>query len=114
MRGGELRCVWAACLLPIALVASGCADNALEAPTGREVKWGAHGYLGQVVSAGGAPANEESLKKHMRGLRASVQYDCNIDPNNIEASFVSQRDNEPLVVLYGQGIGSISGDSKQV
>jgi hypothetical protein len=50
----------------------------------------------------------------MRGLRASVQYDYQIDPNNIDASFVSQRDNEPLVIMYGQGVGKISGDSKQV
>jgi len=47
-------------------------------------------------------------------LRASVQYDYQIDPNNIDASFKSDRDNEPLVVIYNKWIGKISGDSKHV
>jgi len=99
----------------VAIAASGCGgDDALNSPTALKMKGLANAYLDKVVGAGGAPADEASLKKHMQGLRASVQYDCNIDPNNIESSFISQRDNEPLVVIYGQGVNNISGHSKQV
>jgi len=115
MRCCRKTCARAAWLLLLALVTVGCGhDDALNSPTALKMKGLANAYLDQVVSAGGAPADEASLKKHMLGLRASVQYDCNIDPNNIESSFVSQRDNEPLVVIYGQGVNNISGNSKQV
>ena len=115
MRCGQKRCVRAGGLVLIALMASGCADDALNSPTALKMSGLANAYLDQVVSSSGKPpADELALKKHMRGLRASVQYDYKIDPDNIDASFISERDNEPLVVLYGQGVGTISGDSKQV
>ena len=74
----------------------------------------ANAYLDHYVGAGGPPANEKALKNHMKGLQPSVQYDFQIDPNNLDASFKSERDNEPLVVMYGKGIGKISGESKLV
>jgi hypothetical protein len=100
----------------VGLLASlGCGgDSALDSPTALKMKGLANAYLDHVVGAGGVPADEGALKKHMRGLRGSVQYDYHIDPNNIDASFVSERDHEPLVVVYGQDIGKISGDSKHV
>lgn len=103
-------------LLCLFLAALGCGgDDALSSPTALKMKGLANAYLDHVVGAGGnPPADEAALKKHMLGLRASVQYDYQVDPNNIDSSFVSQRDSEPLVVIYGQGIGKISGDSKQV
>jgi len=74
----------------------------------------ANAYLDHVVGANGPPTDEATFKKHMKGLRASVQYDYHINPDNIDASFVSERDGQPLVVMYGQGPGKISGDSKKV
>jgi hypothetical protein len=114
MRCERKRCAPAAWCLLLAFTACGCSDDALTSPTALKMKGLANAYLDHFVGVGDAPADEQALKKHMRGLRPSVQYDCNIDPDNIDASFVSQRDNEPLVVIYGQGVGSISGDSKQV
>jgi hypothetical protein len=101
-------------LLFACLAAAGCSDDAVNSPTALKMKGLANAYLDHVVGASGPPADEKALKTHMKGLRASVQYDYQIDPNNVDASFVSERDNEPLVVFYGQGIGKISGDSKQV
>jgi hypothetical protein len=101
-------------LLPL-IAAVGCSgDDALNSPTALKMEGLANAYLDHVVGAGDVPADEQALKKHMRGLRASVQYDYQIDPNNIDSSFISERDNEPLVVIYGKGIGKISGDSKHV
>lgn len=96
------------------LFIAGCSDNALNSPTALKMKGLANAYLDHVVGANGPPTDEATFKKHLKGLRASVQYDYKIDPENIDASFVSQRDNEPLVVLYGKGVGKISGDSKHV
>ena len=101
-------------LLVACLFAAGCTDDAVNSPTAQKMKGLANAYLDHVVGAGGPPADEKALKTHMKGLRASVQYDYQIDPNNIDASFKSERDNEPLVVIYSKGIGKISGDSKHV
>ena len=98
----------------LCVVAAGCSDDALTSPTALKMQGLANAYLDHVVGAGGPPPDEKALKKHMAGLRASVQYDYHVDPNNLDSSFVSQRDNEPFVVMYGRGIGKISGDSKQV
>jgi len=96
-------------------LAAGCgSDSALNSPTAQRMSGLANAYLDHIVGANGPPANETAFKKHLRGLRASVQYDYKIDPNNIDASFVSDRDKEPLVVMYGTGPGKISGDSKKV
>ena len=101
-------------LLIACLFAAGCSDDAVNSPTALKMKGLANAYLDHVVGASGPPADEKALKTHMKGLRASVQYDYQIDPNNIDASFKSDRDNEPLVVIYNKGIGKISGDSKHV
>ena len=98
----------------IVLSLTGCSDDALKSPTALRMSGLANAFLDHVVSANGPPADEAALKKHMKGLRESVQYDYHIDPNNIDSSFVSERDKEPLVVAYGKGIGKISGDSKHV
>jgi hypothetical protein len=74
----------------------------------------ANAYLDHVVGANGSPADEKAFKKHLQGLRASVQYDYHVDPNNIDAFLISERDNQPFVVTYGQGVGKISGNSKHV
>ena len=115
MRGGHRRLMWAAWLLLLIVLASGCADDALTSPTALKMSGLANAYLDHVAGKGGdPPANEAALKKHMLGLRESVQYDYHIDPKNLDSSFISERDGQPLVVLYGQGIARISGNSKQV
>src|SRR6187455_2023021 len=93
----------------------GCgSDNALNSPTAIKMKGLAGAFLDHQVGANGPPPNEAAFKKHLKGLRASVQYDYKVDPNNLDTYFISERDNEPLVVMYGQGVGKFSGDSKQV
>jgi hypothetical protein len=107
------RAIFAA-LGPFVLSLAGCSDDALNSPTAQKMSGLANAYLDHVVGANGPPADEAALKKHMKGLRGSVQYDYKIDPDNIDASFKSERDNEPLVVTYGKSVGKISGDSKHV
>ena len=93
---------------------AGCSDDALRSPTAVKMSGLANAYLDHVVGANGSPPDQAAFKKHLKGLRASVQYDYHVDPANIDAFFISERDNEPFVVTYGQGVGKISGDSKHV
>src|SRR6476619_5866232 len=78
---------------------SGCGpDNALTSPTALHMKGLANAYLDHVVGANGPPADEATFKKHLKGPRPSVQYDYHVNPDNLDASFVSERDGQPLVV----------------
>jgi len=106
--------LWVITALICFIALSGCSDNALNSPTALKMKGLANAYLDHVVGANGSPPNEAAFKKHIKGLRGSVQYDYKVDPNNIDAFFISERDNEPLVVLYNEGVGKISGTSKKV
>jgi len=90
----------------------GCGDSGLNSPTALRMSGLANSYL-DMSYQGGPPANEEALKKHMRAMHPGEQYSRNIDPNNLDACFKSERDNEPLVVIYGLK-PELSGQSKQV
>jgi hypothetical protein len=39
---------------------------------------------------------------------------ANIDPKAIDDVFVSERDKQPFVIVYGTSISRLSGDSKEV
>ena len=97
-----------------ALSLAGCSDDALKSPTALKLTGLANAYLDHVVGANGSPADEKAFKKHLHGLRPSVQYDYHINPDNLDDFFISERDKEPLVVIYGKGVGKISGNSKHV
>jgi hypothetical protein len=98
----------------VVLCFAGCSDDALKSPTAVKMSGLANAYLDHVVGANGSPPDQAAFKKHLLGLRASVQYDYHVDPSKIDAFFISERDNEPFVVTYGQGVGKISGESKHV
>jgi hypothetical protein len=71
-------------------------------------------YLDHLVHKGGGPADESALKKHMQSQIDYMLRGYGLDPKNLDAAFVSDRDHEPLVILYGLKTATISGDSKQV
>ena len=71
-------------------------------------------YLDYAAAKGGGPPNEEEIKKHLRRVEKFVLQGNGVDPNAIDATFVSERDKEPFVVLYGVGISQISGTSAPV
>ena len=98
------------CFLVLGIV--GCGDDGLKSPTALRMSGLANSYL-DMSYQGGPPANEDALKKHMGAMHPGEQYSRNIDSKNIDACFKSERDNEPLVVVYGIK-PEISGQSKQV
>jgi hypothetical protein len=99
-------------LAVLALAAAGCGGDELNSPTAIKLKGLANYFLDYAASQGGkGPPNEQALKKHLRSFPADVLHANGVDPAAIDGLFVSDRDGEPFVVLYGTGIGRISGTS---
>jgi hypothetical protein len=105
---------WCAVLLPaLALSFPGCGgDDALNSRTATRMKGLSRVYLDYAVAKSGAgPANEQTLKKHIRSMPGVQLASNGVDPKEIDLLFTSERDQEPLVVLYGTGVTQISATS---
>jgi hypothetical protein len=102
-------------LLVLALVAlSGCgSSDELNSPTAARLRGISTYYLDLAFARNGpGPASEQELKKHMRRQERSDLLSNGIDPQLIDSTqFVSERDQEPFVVLYGLTIRKVTADS---
>jgi len=102
-------------VLPVAVALFGCGADERNSPTAHKLKALANFYLDCAVSQQGrGPANEQALKKHIRSVPDHQLRANGLDPATVDATFVSERDQEPFVVASGSAIGRISGDSTQV
>jgi hypothetical protein len=107
-------CLFSACrLLPVVtlLFIAGCGEDPLKSAAAKRLKGLSTMYLDYAAVRGGGPPNEEAFKKHLNTVEKFVVQGNGIDPGAINEAFVSPRDNQPWVILYGVGIGRISGDS---
>ena len=97
----------------VLILVAGCGGvNELDSPTAAKLKALGNFYLEHAASHGKrGPADEKEFKKHLRGAPDFILKNYGLDPDNIDAAFMSERDQEPFVVFYGQGIGSVSGHS---
>lgn len=94
---------------------AGCTgSDALKSPTAARLKGLATMYLDYAAAKGSGPPSEAEFKKHLQRVEKFVLEMNGVDPKAIDATFVSERDKEPFVVLYGVGIGQISGISAPV
>jgi hypothetical protein len=96
------------------MAAAGCgADTELNSPTAKRLRGIANYYLDLAFARSGkGPANEQELKKHLRRQERSDLASNGIDPQSIDSTlFVSERDQEPFVILYGLTITRVSADS---
>ena len=109
MRGREKSWGSAALGLLVMVTAGGCGDDsALDSPTAARLKGLATMYLDFIVAKGGnSPTSEAELKKHMRTVDQIQLNLAGIDPKKIDEAFVSLRDNEPFVVVYGVSPGTL-------
>jgi hypothetical protein len=106
---GRLRPASGLVLLVLAVL-PGCGADELASPTAARLKGLATVYLDYAVPKNGkGPANEQVLRKHMRSLPDFVLRTNGVDPEALDALFVSERDGEPFVVLYGISISGMSG-----
>ncbi len=106
MLRGPLLAVTAA----VVLLATGCSggSDAMESPTAARLKGLATMYMDFIVAKGGnTPASEAELKKHMRTVDAIQLNMAGIQRDKIDEAFVSLRDNEPFVVVYGVAPGTL-------
>jgi hypothetical protein len=95
-------------LLSLATV-PGCGSNALSSPTAVNLRKLANLYLNYTVSANGrAPASEQAFKKYVHGLPDFLLRHNGVDPGEQDALFVSGRDQQPIVIVYGLVIKEIA------
>ena len=51
------------------------------------------------------PEDEAEFKEFIKGVDVSILEPRGIDPNNVDALFISERDNEPFKIRYGVPTG---------
>jgi hypothetical protein len=116
MRSGEAIAARPVTMLFIlgVVALSGCAaPDELNTPTAARLRGIATYYLDLTFARNGkGPANEQELKRHLRKQERSDLISNGVDPQAIDSTlFVSDRDQEPFVVLYGQSITRITADA---
>jgi hypothetical protein len=101
-------------LIALAVLA-GCGADPLASKTAQRLKGIAEIYLSYAAAkSGGGPESEAVFKKYMKSVDAIQLEMAKIDPKAIDDVFVSERDKQPFVIVYGLSITRISGDSKEV
>jgi hypothetical protein len=96
----------------VTIAATGCGSDELNSSTATKLKALATLYLDYAVAKRGqGPSSEQVLKNHMRSLPDFVLQMNGVGSEGIDAVFVSDRDQEPFVVLYGVTISGLSGTS---
>jgi hypothetical protein len=94
------------------LTIPGCGSNDLASPTAGRLRGLANMYLDYAASKNGkGPASEQEFKQHLRNQPGFVLEMNGLDPKALDTMFVSERDQQPLVIRYGTNISQISGTS---
>jgi hypothetical protein len=95
--------------MSLAVIASaGCGPDELESPTAVKLKNLSNHYLTFAINTNGnkGPGKEEDFKRYIRRL---PEQERNMQESEIDATFVSSRDNQPFEIIYGVPITGISG-----
>jgi hypothetical protein len=87
----------------------GCGSDALSSPTAINLRKLANLYLNYAVSANGrGPSREEDFKKYVQGMPDFLLRNNNVEPAERDGLFVSGRDQQPIVIVYGVAISGMS------
>jgi len=97
--------------LLLSICGCGSGSDPLKSPTAERLKKLANVYLNYAAAKGTGPPSEDVCRKYVRSLDGIVLQMNNIDIARIDELFISDRDKEPFVVLYGVGISQMSGKS---
>jgi len=107
---GVLTNVMGMCL--IAALAAGCRrSDPLASPAAARLRGLAMIYLNHAAAKGSGPPSETVFRQYSHSLDGITLQMAGVDPKSIDDTFVSLRDNEPFVVLWGVGISQLSGKS---
>jgi hypothetical protein len=89
---------------------TGCGDET-QSPTAMKLKGIANMYVDGAINRfkNVGPPNETEFKNYLNGQPDHVLGSHGFKKDAIDASFVSERDNEPFVIVYGIRITGISG-----
>jgi hypothetical protein len=99
----------------IVVVIPGCGSDELDSPTAKKLKALSSFYMDYVVAHNGqGPTNEAEFKKYIRSLPDQVISPSGIQRSEIDTIFVSERDQQPIEVVYGRKVTTISGKSGAV
>jgi hypothetical protein len=92
------------------LAASGCGSDALSSPTAKNLRNLANLYLTYADSKGHGqgPRREEDFKAYLHGLPDFLLRNSGVDPKSVDALFVSERDRQPVVVVYGVSVKGLT------
>jgi hypothetical protein len=102
-------------LVPALIAVPSCGSDELASPTAAKLRALSGFYLDYAVGKNGqGPANEQDLKKHIRSMPDQMLSPSGVDRSAVDSLFVSDRDGEPFVVIYGQKIAGVSGKSGSV
>jgi hypothetical protein len=111
------------CFLPTLLVTvallAGCAgeidpDGAVAAANSSNIQRLTNLYLAYQSENGWVgPADDALLKDFIRGLPLSTLTRINVDPGNVDAIFVSERDGQPFKLRY-KVLGNMMGSTEPV
>jgi hypothetical protein len=94
----------------LAVSGSGCGSDALSSPTAKSLRNLANLYLTYADSKGHGrgPGREEDFKAYLHGLPDFLLRNSGVDPKSVDALFVSERDRQPVVVVYGVSVKGIT------
>jgi hypothetical protein len=94
----------------LAVSASGCGSDALSSPTAKNLRNLANLYLTYADSKGHGqgPSREEDFKAYVHGLPEFLLRNSGVDPKAVDALFVSERDRQPVVIVYGVSVKGIT------
>jgi hypothetical protein len=92
------------------LMLAGCGDET-QSPTAMKLKGIANMYVDGAINRfrNVGPPNETEFKNYLKGQPDHVLGSHGFKKDALDASFVSERDNEPFVIVYGIRITGISG-----
>jgi hypothetical protein len=103
------------CLALLIVVIPGCGSDELDSPTATKLRTISNLYLNYAIGKNGqGPESEEVFKKYLRGLSDDILGPAGVNRKELDSLFVSERDGEPFVIVYGQKITKISGNSGSV
>src|SRR5438046_2088009 len=98
-----------------AFAQAGCGGSTIDPVASRNLKAVAELYCDYAFAhRNTGPPDEQSLKKHARGMDSRNIESLGIDINRLDEVFTSPRDQQPLAVRYGLAVSNLGQNAPLV